>query len=114
MKNQAFMLLFTLLVFQPLLFAQSKGMVSIKGSRYIPLYGRDSTVVEVNNFEIDIYPVTNADYVNFVKQYPKWQKSKVIKLFADTSYLSNWKSDLELKDSEKPNSPRNLYILVCC
>lgn len=102
MKNQAFMLLFTLLVFQPLLFAQSKGMVSIKGSRYIPLYGRDSTVVEVNNFEIDIYPVTNADYVNFVKQYPK---SKVIKLFADTSYLSNWKSDLELKDSEKPNSP---------
>ena len=105
MKNQALMLLFTLLVFQPLIFAQSKGMVSIKGSRYVPLYGRDSTVVEVNNFEIDIYPVTNADYVNFVKQYPKWQKSKVIKLFADTSYLSNWKSDLELKDSEKPDSP---------
>ncbi|WP_348636617.1 formylglycine-generating enzyme family protein [Mariniflexile litorale] len=90
---------------QPLLFAQSKGMVSIKGSRYIPLYGRDSTVVEVKNFEIDIYPVTNADFVSFVKKYPKWQKSKVIKLFADKSYLTNWKNDLQLKDSEKPDSP---------
>lgn len=105
MKNHTFIIVLTLLMLQPLLFAQSKGMVSIKGSRYIPLYGRDSTVVEVKNFEMDIYPVTNAEYVNFVKQYPKWQKSKVIKLFADNSYLANWKNDFELKDSEKPNSP---------
>nr|WP_308993159.1 formylglycine-generating enzyme family protein [Mariniflexile sp. KMM 9835]MDQ8212733.1 formylglycine-generating enzyme family protein [Mariniflexile sp. KMM 9835] len=105
MKNHAFILLLILFMIQPLLFAQSKGMVSIKGSRYIPLYGRDSTVVEVKNFEIDIYPVTNADFVSFVKKYPKWQKSKVIKLFADKSYLTNWKNDLQLKDSEKPDSP---------
>ncbi|PKQ44714.1 formylglycine-generating enzyme family protein [Confluentibacter flavum] len=105
MKNHAFLIVFAILVLQPLLFAQSKGMVSIKGSRYIPLYGRDSTVVEVNDFEMDMYPVTNAEYVNFVKQYPKWQKSKSIKLFVDGSYLTNWKNDLELKDSEKPDSP---------
>lgn len=105
MKTHAFKLLIAFLVLQPLLFAQSKGMVSVKGSRYIPLYGRDSTVVEVSDFEMDAYPVTNKDYVDFVKKYPKWRKSKVIKLFADNSYLSNWKNDLELKDSEKPNSP---------
>ncbi|MBP0904685.1 formylglycine-generating enzyme family protein [Mariniflexile gromovii] len=105
MKTKAFRLFITLLVFQTFLFAQSAGMVFIKGSRYIPLYGRDSTVVEVKDFEIDIYPITNAEYENFVKKHPKWQKSKVIKLFADTSYLSNWKNDLELKASEKPNSP---------
>lgn len=105
MKTKAFRLLLALLVFQSFLFAQSQGMVSIKGSRYIPLYGRDSTVVEVKDFEIDVYPVTNSEYEKFVKKYPKWQKSKVIKLFADKSYLTNWKSDLELKDSAKPNSP---------
>ncbi|MDO7171095.1 formylglycine-generating enzyme family protein [Mariniflexile sp. AS56] len=104
MKNKAFILLLTLII-QPLLFAQTKGMVSIKGSRYIPLYGRDSSVVEVKNFEMDVFPVTNADYANFIKQYPKWQKSKVIKLFVDKSYLTNWENDLELKDSEKPDSP---------
>jgi len=105
MKNHAFRIVFILLVFQSMLFAQSKGMVSIKGSRYIPLYGRDATVVEVKDFEMDKYPVTNADYAKFVAQYPKWQKSKSIKLFVDNTYLSNWKNDLELKDSEKPESP---------
>jgi len=105
MKNHAFRILLALFVFQTFVFAQSKGMVSIKGNRYVPLYGRDSTVVEVKDFETDIYPVTNAEYISFVKKYPKWQKSKAIKLFVDASYLTNWKNDLELKDSEKPNSP---------
>lgn len=105
MKSQAFRLLFILLVFQTVLTAQSEGMTFIEGSRYIPLYGRDSTVVEVKDFEMDIYPVTNAEYVDFVKKYPKWQKSQALKLFTDDSYLANWKNDLELKDSENTNSP---------
>ncbi|MFB9057122.1 formylglycine-generating enzyme family protein [Mariniflexile ostreae] len=105
MKNQAFGLLLVCFIFQTMLFAQSEGMVYIKGSRYLPLYGRDSTVVAVKDFEMDMYPVTNTEYRDFVKKNPKWQKSKAIKLFADGSYLSNWKNDLELKDSENPNSP---------
>lgn len=104
-KSQAFRLLFAMLVFQTMLYAQSEGMVTIKGSRYLPLYGRDSTVVAVKDFEMDVYPVTNSQFEDFVKKYPKWQKSKVISLFADKGYLANWKSDTELKDSEKPNSP---------
>jgi len=79
-KNQAFRLLFVLLVFQTMLYAQSEGMVSINGSRYLPLYGRDSTVVAVKDFEMDVYPVTNSQYVDFVNKYPKWQKSKVIRV----------------------------------
>ncbi|WP_431135169.1 formylglycine-generating enzyme family protein [Psychroserpens mesophilus] len=105
MKTQAFRLVFVLLVFQTMLYAQSEDMVFIKGSRYLPLYGRDSTVVEVKDFEMDIYPVTNAEFVDFVKRYPKWEKSKALKLFTDKSYLTNWKSDQELKASEDPNSP---------
>lgn len=105
MKSQAFRLLFVLLVFQTVLYAQSEGMASIQGSRYIPLYGRDSTVVEVKDFEMDIYPVTNTEYADFIKKYPKWQKSQALKLFTDDSYLDNWKNDLELKDSENANSP---------
>lgn len=105
MINQAFRLLFVLLVFQSVVFAQSEGMVFIEGSRYLPLYGRDSTVVEVKDFKMDIYPVTNAEYVAFVTKYPKWRKSNALKLFTDKSYLANWKNDLELKDTELPNSP---------
>ncbi|GGG57896.1 hypothetical protein GCM10010976_30970 [Bizionia arctica] len=87
------------------MFGQTEGMVFIKGSRYLPLYGRDSTVVEVKDFNMDIYPVTNKDYELFVEKYPKWQKSNVIKLFADDSYLANWKNNLELKDDQNSNSP---------
>lgn len=105
MKSQVLRLLFVFLVFQTSLSAQAKDMALINGSRYIPLYGRDSTVVEVKDFEMDVYPVTNAEYLDFVKKYTKWKKSKVISLFADKSYLANWKTDLELKDSEKLNSP---------
>lgn len=86
-------------------FGQTKNMAYIKGSRYLPLYGRDSTVVEVKDFEMDIYPVSNLEFVEFVKKNPKWQKSKAIKLFVDNSYLANWKNDLELKSSEKLDSP---------
>ncbi len=103
--SQVFRLLFVLVVFQTTLQAQTKDMAFIEGSRYIPLYGRDSTVVEVKDFEMDIYPVSNSQYLEFVKKFPKWQKSKVIRLFADKSYLANWETDFKLKDSEKSNSP---------
>ncbi|KAB1071327.1 formylglycine-generating enzyme family protein [Tamlana haliotis] len=79
-------------------------MTIIKGSRYIPLYGRDSTVVEVKDFEMDIYPVTNSEYLEFLKKYPKWRKSQVISLFSDKSYLANYTSDLEIQPTLKPNN----------
>ncbi|WP_066220422.1 formylglycine-generating enzyme family protein [Formosa haliotis] len=87
-------------------FAQtSEGMAEIKGGSYIPLYGRDSAVVKVNDFLMDRYPVTNKEYQAFVIKYPEWQKSKAKQLFVDATYLRNWKNDTELKDSEKPESP---------
>ncbi|MBD0822857.1 formylglycine-generating enzyme family protein [Aestuariibaculum marinum] len=105
MKHRTFYVLTIALLFHTLGFSQTEGMVFIKGNRYIPLYGRDSTVVEVKDFEMDIFPVTNSQFLEFVKQYPKWQKSNALKLFTDKSYLSNWENDFELKSSEKPDSP---------
>ncbi len=104
MRTKSFIMFFVLMSFHIYIYGQSEGMVRIKGSRYIPLYGRDSTVVEVRDFDLDMYPVTNKDYVDFVKKYPQWQKSKVKKIFADGSYLGNWANDTELKTSEKLNS----------
>ena len=49
---------------------QSK-MVKIDGGTYIPLYGRDSLVVTISSFKMDVYPVTNEQYLEFVKKYPK-------------------------------------------
>ncbi|QNM86449.1 formylglycine-generating enzyme family protein [Polaribacter pectinis] len=83
---------------------QSK-MVPIKGGEYIPLYGRDSMKVSIDNFLMDVYPVTNKEYLAFVKKQPKWQRSKAIKLFVDASYLRDWKTDTILNHNQKSNSP---------
>ena len=83
---------------------QSK-MAEIKGGEYIPLYGRDSMKVSIDNFSMDVYPVTNKEFLDFVKKHPKWQRSKAIKLIVDGSYLRDWKSDTILNATQNLNSP---------
>ncbi len=84
-----------------------KDMVLVKGGTFVPLYGGDSTAVKVNSFALDVYPVTNAQYLKFVKENPKWRKSEVKKLFADQNYLRKWNSDLSFgSEADKiQNSP---------
>jgi sulfatase modifying factor 1 len=61
---------------------------------YTNLFKNEGTVA-VAAFPLDRYPVTNADYLEFVRQRPAWQRSQVKRLFADASYLSHWTGDLE-------------------
>jgi formylglycine-generating enzyme required for sulfatase activity len=84
-----------------------KGMSFISGGIYKPLYGvkSNSTEIKVAPFYIDKYPVTNEEFLRFVKENPQWRKSKVKKFFADQNYLRNWKSDLELGSYALPSSP---------
>ena len=85
--------------------AQDTKMVSIKEGKYVPLYGSaDKQPVEVAAFKMDIYPVTNAQYVTFLKKYPTYDRSKIIGLYADKSYLSSWKSDHDYSPL-KANAP---------
>ena len=83
---------------------QSK-MVPIKGGTYIPLYGRDSLKVTISDFLMDVYPVTNQDFVKFIKKNPKWKRSTIKKLFADGNYLKYWKSDTILGKDQSLKAP---------
>ncbi|APQ17782.1 formylglycine-generating enzyme family protein [Maribacter hydrothermalis] len=80
-------------------------MVQIKGGTYIPLYGVDSTAVTIDDFSMDVYPVTNVEYLEFVRKFPQWQKSMVKRLFADGNYLAGWENDESLGDALAPNAP---------
>lgn len=80
-------------------------MVPIKGGSYTPLYGVDSTAVVVADFLMDVYPVTNADYLAFVKKFPEWRKSRVKRLFADGNYLVEWEKDDFLGEGLAPDAP---------
>ncbi len=77
-------------------------MNKVTGGTFIPLYGADSSGVYVTDFLLDTYPITNQQYLFFVKKHPKWKKSKVIKLFADGNYLYKWKHDTILGKNVNP------------
>ncbi len=85
--------------------AQRNEMAVVKGGTYIPLYGVDSTAVTVKSFKMDVYPVTNSDYLRFVEEHPQWQRSKIIRLFSDGNYLVNWEGDTSFGDVIQPNAP---------
>lgn len=89
----------------PIIYGQSGDMAFIKGGSFKPLYLGDSAYVKVNDFQLDVYPVTNADFQKFLEDYPKWQKEKVIKLYADDHYLYQFDENNKLKEGYLPNSP---------
>src|SRR5690606_8939567 len=69
---------------------QFENMAEIKGGSYIPLYGTDSSRVVINDFAIDVYPVSNAEFEVFLSKYPEWNKGRVIALYADGNYLTQF------------------------
>ena len=80
-------------------------MKQITGGVFVPLYGSDSSDVVVKDFLLDVYPITNLEFLDFVKNNSKWQRSHVIKLFADNNYLIKWENDTSLGVGMNPNSP---------
>ncbi len=80
-------------------------MVKIEGNKYLPFYGNDTILVEVEDFLLDERPVTHREFLEFVRQNPQWRKSTVKRLFADEDYLKDWPSDLALPKGVDPESP---------
>ena len=73
------------------------GMASIPEGIYRPLFRSDNDAKEVpvKAFALDVYPVTNAEFLDFVRANPRWRRSQVKRLFADENYLKHWAGDLE-------------------
>ena len=80
-------------------------MVTIKGGKYQPFYGSDSALVEVQDFLLDERPVTNQEFLDFVKKNPKWKRSNVKAIFADETYLRDWQNDETLPKNADPDAP---------
>lgn len=82
-------------------------MVLVKGGVYKPFFreGKSDETVNVSSFLIDKFPVTNRQYLEFVRENPEWRRSGVKKLFADDQYLKQWKGDLEPGSSVLLDAP---------
>ena len=56
-------------------------------------------------FMMDVTPVTNDQYLDYVGDHPEWQKSRVKEIFSDANYLRHWTGDLALPTPEFANQP---------
>ncbi|HTO38250.1 MAG TPA: formylglycine-generating enzyme family protein [Brumimicrobium sp.] len=104
MFSRGILMVFTILI-SLTVYSQTENMALIKGGSYIPLYGTDSATVKVKDFYLDIYQVTNRDYIEFLRENPKWRKSQIIGLYADESYLSHFNTDLTINVGELLDGP---------
>lgn len=84
-------------------------MVGVGPGSYRSLYptgdSDGSSVVEVKAFRLDRYPVTNADFLAFVRANARWQRGQAPALFADERYLRHWQGPLALGATAPARAP---------
>lgn len=87
--------------------AQPQQMVLVEQNTFMPFYSSTDDSVTVDSFYMDVYPVTNAEFLEFVEANPEWRRSRIKSVFAEEGYLKHWAGDLDLgADAEKiKNSP---------
>ena len=86
--------------------SSQKPMKKIQGGFYRAFVGKESdSLTQVESYYLDETAVTNREFVAFLKANPQWTKSKVLKLYADSTYLKHWKSDFEIPADVSPDAP---------
>lgn len=83
------------------------GMAQIPAGVYHPLFrgATDLKEVPLKSFLLDATPVSNREFLDFVRANPRWQRANVKRLFADETYLKNWAGDVELGGNAPPDAP---------
>ena len=85
-------------------------MAAIPDAIYSPLFRgeKDAKEVPIAAFRLDVRPVTNGEFLAFVRENPKWRRSQVKRLFADERYLAHWAGDLELGNARAEQPVTNV------
>jgi formylglycine-generating enzyme len=83
---------------------QDRSMALVRGGTYLPLYSKNVQKIKVESFYMDVYPVTNTDFLAFVKKHTEWKRTKARSIFTDTNYLVQWNSDVTFNQNIA-NSP---------
>lgn len=70
-------------------------MVSVGPGTYAPIdIDTDAAPVVVKRFRLDATPITNAEFLAFVRAHPDWQRDRVRRIYAEPTYLSGWRGSL--------------------
>ena len=86
--------------------ASPSDTVTVGPGTYRPTFPASPTEREipVAAFALDLTPVTNAAYLEFVRARPQWRRDRVKPLVADARYLAQWAGPETLGDA-RPSAP---------
>jgi formylglycine-generating enzyme required for sulfatase activity len=87
--------------------AEDGEMALIPAGIYRPLFraATEEGQVSVRAFQLDKFPVTTGEFLQFVRANPSWRRSQIKPIFADGDYLKNWSADLEPGTNASLNAP---------
>ncbi|MEW5849454.1 MAG: formylglycine-generating enzyme family protein [Myxococcota bacterium] len=90
-----------------LLASAPSGRVAVPGGVLRPTFPPtpDEKQLRVAGFRVDRTPVTNAQYLAFVRAQPQWQRGRAAALFVDDGYLSHWAGSTRLGAGALPQQP---------
>ncbi|HEY8073097.1 MAG TPA: formylglycine-generating enzyme family protein [Labilithrix sp.] len=79
----------------------------VPSGAYRPLFPRSPREAEIGvpAFRIDRTPVTNAQFLAFVRANPSWARGHVAALLAEPRYLARWRGAEELGPDADPEQP---------
>ncbi|MBT9546673.1 MAG: formylglycine-generating enzyme family protein [Candidatus Sericytochromatia bacterium] len=84
--------------FPPTSVAQVPNSVLVPAGEFIPQFsprpGQKS--FQIKAFWLDRQPVTQAEFLAFLKAHPRWQRSQIPQIFQEGRYLAHWQGDLTL------------------
>jgi formylglycine-generating enzyme required for sulfatase activity len=83
------------------------GMARVGPGELQPVYAATAaaTTVKVGAFALDRLPVTNAEFLTFVREHPRWRRDRVARIFADDGYLAQWAGTDTLGPAARPDQP---------
>ncbi len=67
--------------------------------------GTKRAEVPVAPYRLDRTPVTNAQFLAFVRAHPEWRRDRVSRVIADPRYLGQWESATSLGASAGADQP---------
>ena len=80
---------------------------SLPGGRFASVLPADTKTADivVAPFAMRREPVTNAEFLAFVKTHPQWRRGDVAPIFAESRYLAHWQSATALGKDAWPDQP---------
>lgn len=101
-------LLLTPLIAPAAVAGTSADYVAVPGAAFVSAlrYEDAEEGAKVAPFMLMRRPVTNADFLKFVRGYPEWQRGRAPVALAEPRYLSHWGGALDL-GTARPDQPVN-------